>query len=101
LGKLDEADALLSSLLGARLQRYAAASAKLDEAAKAAEERVVQQLRTGSVPMSLQNKVRDMKDEERDEAVRAWASEAVGNDPAVSSAREAYVAFSDIVPVCL
>src|SRR6185295_11719077 len=99
---LDEADALLSSLLGSRLARYVAASARLEEAAKAAEARVKQQLDTGTIPSDVRRKYEALTtDAERSELIQSWASETIGSDPAVNAAREAYLAFSDIVPVSL
>ncbi|MBS1122008.1 MAG: hypothetical protein H6Q90_4236 [Deltaproteobacteria bacterium] len=101
-GKLDQADALLSSLLGSRLQRYLAAGAKLDQALTAVQARIKQQLDTGSIPDDLRRKYEALAgEEERAELIKTWAGEMIGADGAVNAAREAHDALSDIVPVSL
>src|ERR1044071_2975711 len=47
-GTLEAADAQLTALLGVRLQRFTAASVALQEAAKAAQERIERDLQSGN-----------------------------------------------------
>jgi hypothetical protein len=100
-GKLEPADAMLTSLLGGRLAKYSAASAAMAAAFKQAEDRIGQRLKTGNVPFDLQQKVQTASEAERGELIRNWFNEQMKADPALSAARAKYVAVADIVQVAL
>src|SRR5688572_20803721 len=102
IGKLEQADALLTSLLAGRLERYVAASGALQEVAKRVSDRVEADLRAGNVPFDLQRKYQDAPDDEaRSALVGEWMREQIARDPAVKTAREAYEAVADVVEVSL
>jgi hypothetical protein len=101
-GKLDAADAMLSSLLAGRLPRFAAASAALTATAAQVEARVRRALDAGNVPDELRRKVEAASDDtRRNELVSQWMDDQMKNDAALSDAREKYRALADIVPVAL
>lgn len=101
-GKLEEADALLSSLIGARLLRYTAAEAQLRTAEQAAALGFQARLRRGDVPDDLRQKYEALTDEAaQGDLISNAISEAVRQDPQVISARDAYLTFADVVPASL
>lgn len=100
-GKLEAADAQLTALLGTRLQRFTAASVALRDAAKAAQGRIENDLKTGNVPFELRNRFNAARESERDELIRDWISDQMKKDDGLSAARTKYVALADIVPVAL
>lgn len=101
-GKLEDADALLSSLLAGRLPRFTAASRALIDAGTRAEERVMQKLQAGTVPADLGQRVAAAtSDAERRELIRHWGKGEIDADQAVVAARAKYVTLADVVPVTL
>lgn len=102
LGKLDQADALLTGLLAGRLERFVAASSAYQQAAKRVSDRVEADLRAGIAPYELEQKYRAAADdEERSALIGEFMRNQIAQDPAVKQAREAYEAVADIVPVSL
>ena len=100
--QLDVADQLLSELVTSRLPRFLAASAALDEAARAVQERLAGQLDAGDVPDELRTKVEATSDEAaRNELVRAWFADQMEADPAIAARRTTYLAYADLVPVAV
>jgi cellulose synthase operon protein C len=101
-GKLAEADALLAGLLGARLRRFTAASAKLASAMASAEALVKRKLETNEVPAALEQAYRAQTDDEgRERVVREWGMKTISEDGAVVAAQARYFAVSDVVPISL
>ena len=101
LGKLEEADELLTGLLGSRLARFAKVASELDEAAKAAQEKLLSKLRTGDVPYNLQVELGRANDEQQREMVSKWVGEQMENDPTLKALREQYMQLNDVVPASL
>ncbi len=102
IGKLEQADALLTGLLAGRLERYVAASGALEQAAKRASDRVEADLRAGNVPLDLQQRYQAAPDDEaRSVLINEWAQAQIAQDPALKQAREAYLAVADVVPISL
>jgi hypothetical protein len=100
-GKLEPADAMLTSLLAGRLAKYTAASTAMAAAFKQAEDRTKQRLDTGNVPFDLQQKYKTASEAERGELIRNWFDEQMKADPALTAARAKYIAVADVVPVAL
>lgn len=100
-GKLDAADAMFGSLLGVRLQRFAAASAALRDTVKQTQDRIDAALRAGDVPIDLKRKYEIAGEAERNDLISHWIDEQMKFDAALTAARERYLAVSDIVPVSL
>lgn len=100
-GKLEAADAMLTSLLGGRLARYSAASTAMAAAFKQAQDRIQQRLRTSDVPDDFRQQVERAKESERDELISNWFNEQMKADPALQAARTKYLALADVVQVAL
>ncbi|HEX3475891.1 MAG TPA: hypothetical protein VHT91_12785, partial [Kofleriaceae bacterium] len=100
-GKLEPADAMLTSLLGARLAKYTAASAAMAVAFKQAQDRIRQRLEAGDVPLDLQQRAQTASEAERGELLSKFIDEQMKADPALSAVRAKYVAVADVVPVAL
>lgn len=99
-GKLDVADATLSSLLASRLARFAAASAALQDIATAVQKRLEGQL-DRDPPLDLQRKYDAASESQRSEVIAGWFDEQMRNDSTLSAARARYAAFGDVVPTAL
>jgi hypothetical protein len=100
-GKLEAADAMLSSLLTGRLSRYSAASVALAAAFKQAQDRVKHRLDTGDVPQDLQQRVQSAGEAERRDLITTWIDQEMKADPELSAARAKYQALADVVPAAL
>jgi hypothetical protein len=100
-GKLEAADAQLGALLGARVQRFAAASAALRGTAKRAQDRIDAALRAGNVPDDLKRRYDAARESERNDLISHWIDDQMTKDEALTAARARYVALGDIVPVSL
>jgi hypothetical protein len=101
-GKLDDADRLLGSLLGAELPRFAAASAALEAASKRVQERVRQALDSGNIPADLRRSYEATTDESaRHDLISHWIDGEMEHDAALSDARAKYVALAHVVPAAL
>jgi hypothetical protein len=100
-GKLEDADAQLTAVLAMRVQRFAAASAAVQTAAKAAEQRVDAALRTGSVPDDFRRHYEQASEAERQDIVSQWSNDQMMQDVQLSAARTRYVALGDVVPMAL
>lgn len=101
-GKLDEADALLSSLVSGRLARYTAAALAMDEVEQRVVTRIQNQLRAGDVPEDLRRAHDAASDDAaRVEIVNNAISQKVRDDAEVTNAREAYIKLADVVPASL
>jgi hypothetical protein len=100
-GKLEAADAMFESLLGGRVQRFAAASAALRDTAKRVQARVEAALRAGNVPLDLQRRYEAAGESERGELISHWFDEQMKNDATLTAARASYVALTDVVPQAL
>ncbi len=100
-GKLDEADALLTGLLGARLERFVAASAELEATVKAIQSTVEGKLRTGDLPYELMTNLQTASEDKQGELVRAWFEKEVDRDAKVIAARAVLEATSDVVPISI
>jgi hypothetical protein len=98
-GKLEPADAMLTSLLAGRLDKYAAASAAMAAAFKQAQDRVRRRLDTGDVPSDLRRRVESAAESERGELISKWVDEQMKADSALSAARAKYVAVADVASV--
>jgi cellulose synthase operon protein C len=102
LGKLDQADALLTGLLAGRLERFVAASGAVQQARTRAVERVQRDLQTGNVPPDLEHKLQaESGDEARNALVREWGNQQIAEDPAVKQAEEALLAVADVVQISI
>ncbi|HEX4417069.1 MAG TPA: hypothetical protein VH165_04175 [Kofleriaceae bacterium] len=101
-GKLDDADALLDSLLGAELVRFASAAAEAEQADHRVQDRIKQALDTGRVPADLRARVEATHDDaQRDELIRRWVSDQIEHDDELSSARAKLTARGRVVPAAL
>jgi hypothetical protein len=100
-GKLESADAMLTSVLAGRLAKYAAASAARAAAFKQAQARIGQRLQTGDVPFELRQRLQTASEAEREDLIRTWIDEQMKDDPALSAARAKYLAVADVVSVAL
>jgi hypothetical protein len=100
-GKLEAADAQLSTLLDARLPRFIAASAALQAAGRLAQERIETALKTGDVPLELRRRVEAASESEQSALIRSWAEAEMTSDAGLLAARARYTALGDIVPVAL
>ena len=100
-GKLDEADAIMTSVIGARLPRYAAASAAFHEAVDAAEKRLKSTLDSGVVPQSMRAAYEAAAPSQREEVVGNWFREQMMADPKIAAARDAMSGMSDVVSLSL
>ncbi len=100
-GQLEEADQLMSGLLGSRLQRFLAANARLESAAKFAQDRLVAQLRSPNPPADLQRKVEAAPEAERGAIVQAWLVEAMNSDPEIQNRRAVLMTYGEVVPASI
>ena len=101
LGRLEEADTLLTGLLGSRLARFQKVAAEYDDLAKKAQEKLVNRLRYGDVPYELQIELGRGTEEQQRELVGKWITEQLEADPAIKAKRDAYLALGDVVPAAL
>lgn len=97
LGKLEEADELLTGLLGGRLARFAKVAAELE----AAQEQIVSRLKTGTIPLSLERRLQSASEDEQREIVSKWMAEQLESDPAIKALRDEYMTLGDVVPASL
>jgi cellulose synthase operon protein C len=102
-GKLEDADAVLSSLIGARLARFTAAMAALESAQQVASDRTDARLRAGDVPADLQQRYESLASDEaaQRELITTWVGEQVRGDARVMETRETYLALADLVPASI
>jgi hypothetical protein len=100
-GKLEVADAQFMSLLGDRVQRFAAASAALRDTAKKTQDRIGAQLRAGDVPDDLKRQYETADESGRQDLISHWVDEQMASDAVLNAARAKYVALGDIVPMSL
>jgi hypothetical protein len=100
-GKLEAADAMLTSLLAGRLPRFAAASAAMAAAFKSAQDRIKLRLDTGDLPSDLVTRANAASETARHDIVMTWIDEQMRADSALSAARASYLALGDVVPAAL
>jgi hypothetical protein len=97
LGQLEEADELLTGLLGARLGRFQKVASQLDEAQK----KVMDRLRTAEVPYSMQIELERANEEQRNVILQKWVADEMEKDATVKNLSEQYLALNDVVPAAL
>lgn len=97
LGRLEEADALLSGLLGSRLARFAKIAGELD----AAQEKLIGKLKTGTIPYELEQQLRSASEAQQREIVGTWMRDQMENDITIKALRDEYLALGDVVPTSL
>ncbi|MDQ3370683.1 MAG: hypothetical protein M3680_35145, partial [Myxococcota bacterium] len=100
-GKLEEADALLDGLLGARLSRFAAASAAYQDAVKAVQTQLEQRLKIGDLPYDVLESLQRGTEDEQRAIVHKWINDQIDADPAVQTRQGPYLALGDVVSVSL
>lgn len=101
LGQLEEADALLTGLLGARLARFSKIATELEERATSVQDKLMTRLRNGDVPYDLQLKLQRASDDEQRELISSWMREQIEADTRLAALRETYIALGDVVPASL
>ncbi|MDQ3336797.1 MAG: hypothetical protein M4D80_16655 [Myxococcota bacterium] len=97
LGQLEEADELLTGLLGSRLARFAKVAAELETQQQA----LISQLKNGTIPYDLQRQLDSTPEAQQRDIVTKWLSDQMENDPKMKSLRDQYMALNDVVPACL
>lgn len=100
-GQLEAADQLISGLLGARLQRFLAATTALEDAVKSLQSRLEVRLRAGNLPADLLAKLPKASEADQRAMVQRWVLEEMGQDPDVKARREAVLAFEEVVPASI
>lgn len=101
-GDLPRADAILSALLDERLPAFQDAQRAYFTAADALQERLLADLRSGSLPPDLRRRVDAVFDEGmKREEVQKWLSARVESDPSLQGVRSEYVQRGSIVSAAL
>ncbi|MGZ3458374.1 MAG: hypothetical protein ACXU86_07680, partial [Archangium sp.] len=105
LGQLAEADAVLSSFVAERLAPFQRAQRKYDEEARAVQERLVSQAKSGQLPQEVEHRMElasgKDKEEEQIKIFREWLSERMEADPDLEKLRDEYLRHQTVVPAAL
>lgn len=101
-GDLVKADEILSALVDERLPAFQDAQRAYVDAAEAAESKLRDQLRVGTIPPDLEKRVSAISDESKQrEEVQAWISEKLDVDPTLIKVRADYLRHGPTVPASL
>ena len=103
LGQLPEADAVLSTYVADRLAPFQRVQRQYDTEAKALQDRLVSQARTGQLPSEVTSRLDapSSNEEEQRKIFNDWLSERMETDPGLEKLREEYLRHQAVVPASL
>lgn len=101
MGRVADADAVLSRTIETRLPRYQAAQRAWGEAIERAERELVERARNGALPSDVEANMRGKSDDEQRQIFRDWMRERLRESSALNEPRAAMERVADVVPTAL